>query len=171
MTDAEELNCGLALDFHFGDNADQDLRRKVDFLRHLIDEPAFSTLRTKEQLGYAVLPEYHHYVCFDTFLPRYIVATLRWTSVGTTVLRFRMQSRRDPVFLEERIEAFLGSFLEQLKAMSGDDFDARRRGLIVKKLEKAKNLAEESGNYWSQIRSGYYNFSQGELRGFELRRA
>lgn len=51
VTDAEELNCGLALDFHFGDNADQDLRRKADFLSHLIDEPAFSTLRTKEQLG------------------------------------------------------------------------------------------------------------------------
>jgi len=73
-----------------------------------------------------------------------------------------MQSRKDPVFLEERIEAFLGSFLEQLKAMSDDDFDTRRRGLIVKKLEKAKNLAEEAGDYWSQIRSGYYNFSQGE---------
>jgi len=75
-----------------------------------------------------------------------------------------MQSRKDPVFLEERIEAFLGLFLEQLKAMSDDDFDTRRRGLIVKKLEKAKNLAEEIGDYWSQIRSGYYNFSQGELR-------
>lgn len=49
------------------------------------------------------------------FLPRYIVAVSRWSSVGTTVLRFRMQSRKDPVFLEERIEAFLGSFLEDLK--------------------------------------------------------
>jgi len=54
VTDVEELNCGLALDFHFGDNANQDLRRKADFLSHLIDEPAFSTLRTKEQLGCAV---------------------------------------------------------------------------------------------------------------------
>ena len=62
MTDAEELNCGLALDFHFGDNADQDLRRKVDFLRHLIDEPAFSTLRTKEQLGYAVPAKHHGWI-------------------------------------------------------------------------------------------------------------
>ena len=47
--------------------------------------------------------------------------------------------------------------------MSDGDFDTRRRGLIVKKLEKAKNLAEEAGDYWAQIRSGYYNFSQGEL--------
>jgi len=59
LSDAEELNCGLALDFHFGDNADQDLRRKADFLRDLIDEPAFSTLRTKEQLGW-VVPQEHH---------------------------------------------------------------------------------------------------------------
>ena len=91
------------------------------------------------------------------------MATLRWTSVGTTVLRFRIQSRKDPVFLQERIEAFLSSFLEQLKAMSADDFTIRRGGLINKKLEKAKNLAEEAGDYWGQIRSGYYNFSQGEF--------
>jgi len=76
-----------------------------------------------------------------------------------------MQSRKDPVFLEERIEAFFESFLEELKAMSDDDFDARRRGLIVKKLEKAKNLAEEASDYWGQIRSGYCNFAQGELQG------
>jgi insulysin len=71
------------------------------------------------------------------------------------------------VFLEERIEAFLGSFLEQLKAMSDEDFDTRRRGLIVKKLEKAKNLAEEAGDSWDQIRSGYYHFSRSELHRYE----
>lgn len=59
VTDAEELNCGLALDFHFGDNADQDLRRKADLLRHLLDEPAFSTLRTREQLGCVTLPKHY----------------------------------------------------------------------------------------------------------------
>lgn len=85
--------------------------------------------------------------------------------MGTTVLRLRIQSRKDPVFLEERIEAFVSSFLEQLKAMSDGDFDTRRRGLIAKKLEKAKNLAEEVSDYWAQIRSGYYNFSQGQLHG------
>ena len=90
--------------------------------------------------------------------------------MGTTVLRFRIQSRKDPVFLEERIEAFLNSFLEQLKVMSDDDFDTRRRGLIVKKLEKPKNLAEETGDYWSQIISGYYDFHQGKLNGCGLQR-
>ena len=80
-----------------------------------------------------------------------------------------MQSRKDPVFLEERIEAFLESFLEELKAMSDDDFNARRRGLIVKKLERAKNLAEEASDYWGQIRSGYYNFAQGKLHRYESR--
>lgn len=78
-----------------------------------------------------------------------------------------MQSRKDPVFLEERVESFLGSFHEQLKAMSDEDFIIRRRGFIVKKLEKAKNLAEEAGDYWNQIRSGYYNFPQGRPHGHE----
>ena len=81
-----------------------------------------------------------------------------------------MQSRKDPAFLEKRIEVFLGRFFEELKAMSDDDFNARRKGLIVKKLEKGKNLAEEAGDYWDQIISGYYNFSQGELHRHKLRR-
>lgn len=170
MTDPEELNCGLVLDFHFGDNADQDLRRKADFLKHLVDEPAFSTLRTKEQLGYAVQSKGYETVWLDVTPHRYVVTTSRWTSVGTTVLRFRIQSRKDPVFLEERIEAFLNLFLEQLKAMTDDDFHTRRRGLIVKKLEKPKNLAEEAGDYWGQIISGYYHFSQGEFHGCRLQR-
>jgi secreted Zn-dependent insulinase-like peptidase len=76
-------------------------------------------------------------------------------------LRFRIQSRKDPVFLGERIEAFLSSFFEKLEAMPGEDFNNSRKGLISKKLEEAKNLAEESDAYWDQIRSGYYNFSQG----------
>lgn len=90
--------------------------------------------------------------------------------MGTTVLRFRIQSRKDPVSLEERIEAFLNSFLEQLRVMSDDDFDTRRKGLITKKLEKPKNLAEETGDYWGQISSGYYDFCQGKLHGCELQR-
>lgn len=163
MTDVEELNCGLALDFHFGDSADQDIRRKADLLRHLLDEPAFSTLRTREQLGCVVRLEYHNRVKCVVSPYRYIVATLRWSPVGTTVLRFRIQSRKDPVFLGERIEVFLGSFLEQLQTMSDEEFTNRRSGLIVKKREKAKNLGEEAGNYWDQIRSGYYDFFQGEL--------
>lgn len=71
------------------------------------------------------------------------------------------------MFLEERIESFLGSFHEQLKAMPDGDFNIRRNGLIVKKLEKAKNLAEETDDYWNQIRSGYYDFSRGELHRHE----
>ena len=162
MADAEEPNCGLALDFHFGDNADQDLRRKADLLKHLLDEPAFSTLRTREQLGCVGRPKRHNQVQRDMPSHRYIVATLRWSSVGTTVLRFRVQSRKDPAFLEERIEAFLCSFLEQLKAMSDEEFNTRRSGLIVKKREKAKNLEEETDDYWNKIRSGYCDFFQGE---------
>lgn len=167
MIDTEELNCGLVLDFHFGDNADQDLRRKADLLGHLLDEPAFSTLRTREQLGCVVRRKYHDKIQRDTSPHRYIVGTSRWSSVGTTTLRFHIQSRKDPVFLEERIEAFLGSFLAQLQAMSDEEFSTHRSGLIAKKREKAKNLGEETGDYWNQIRSGYYDFFQGELVRYE----
>ena len=71
------------------------------------------------------------------------------------------------MFLEERIDAFLVSFLEQLKVMSDEEFNTRRSGLIIKKREKAKNLAEAAGDYWNQISSGYYDFFQGELLRYE----
>lgn len=73
------------------------------------------------------------------------------------------------MFLEERIDAFLASFLEQLQVMPDEEFDTRRSGLIVKKREKAKNLAEAAGDDWDQIRSGYYDFFQGESLGYEIR--
>jgi insulysin len=77
-------------------------------------------------------------------------------------LRFRIQSLKDPVFLEERIEAFLGSFFELFQRMSDEEFNTLRSGLMAKKREKAKNLGEEAGSYWGQIRSGYNDFFQGK---------
>lgn len=45
--------------------------------------------------------------------------------------------------------------------MSEEDFASQKEGLIVKKVEKHKNLAEESSAFWNEIGSGYFDFARG----------
>lgn len=53
--DPEEKNSALLYYVHFGNIADPRLRAVLTFIVHVIREPAFSQLRTVEQLGCAVL--------------------------------------------------------------------------------------------------------------------
>jgi insulysin len=69
-----------------------------------------------------------------------------------------IQSLRDPVFLESRVEAFFEAFGRMLKSLSEKEFHVQKEGLIVKKLERLKNLREESSRFWHHISSGYYDF-------------
>jgi insulysin len=76
-------------------------------------------------------------------------------------LRVRIQSLKDPTFLEERIEDFLVSFGSLLEEMTSDTFTYQKEGLIAKKLVKHKSIAEESSDFWTQMQTGYYDFLQG----------
>ncbi|CRK17429.1 hypothetical protein BN1708_017576 [Verticillium longisporum] len=42
--------------------------------------------------------------------------------------------------------------------MSDTEFEGHKRSLIVKRLEKVKNLDQESSRHWTQIASEYYTF-------------
>ena len=72
----------------------EDLLHKAQLvlLVHMLQEPAFDQLRTKEQLGYIVW------------------TTSRRTPDGPSGLRIIIQSEREASYLEQRIEAFLISF-------------------------------------------------------------
>lgn len=74
--------------------------------------------------------------------------------------RILVQSERSAAYLESRIEAFLESFKTTLDEMSDEEFQRHVTSLIDKKLEKAKNLNQESGRYWSYIGDEYFDFYQ-----------
>lgn len=78
--------------------------------------------------------------------------------MGLTV---RVQSQRDPTYIEERIEAFMVSFEDRLKEMTDEEFVSQKEGLIVKKVERHKNISEETSSFWNRIGSGYYDFTRG----------
>jgi len=84
-----------------------------------------------------------------------------------------IQSTRDPVYLEERVDNFLLTFGETLESWTPKELETQKEGLITKKLQKFKNMKEEASRFMGHIRSGYYDFTRRMVlfpcvRGFPL---
>ena len=141
LVDPAQLNNCIQYYLHFGSVTDKKLRAKALLLAQISAEPAFNQLRTKEQLGYVV------FTGFRVFI----------TTLGYHVM---IQSERSPEYLEGRINAFLAAVGRDLKAMSDKDFEAHRRSVINKRLEKVKNLGEETERFWAHITNEYFDFRQ-----------
>lgn len=75
-------------------------------------------------------------------------------------LGIKIQSIRSPAYLEHRIEEFLVQFRETLAGLTSEEFAGKKDGLVIKLLEKTKNLRDETSRFWGHIRSGYYDFLQ-----------
>lgn len=139
LKDPANVNHCLETFFYVGDKGDWGVRAKTLLLDQMAHEPAFDQLRTKEQLGYVVFSG----------------ARTFSTTYG---FRFIIQSERTPEYLESRIEAFLNQFASTLESMSEADFEGHKRSLVVRRLEKLKNLDQESSRHWTQISSEYFSF-------------
>ena len=122
-----------------GDVLDRILRAKLLLLGQMTEEAGFDQLRTKEQLGYIV----------------FTGVKMQATTMGYRVI---IQSERSTEYLEERINAFLAHFGKSLQAMSTDEFESHKSSLIAKRLEKIKNLDQESSRFWSHISNEYLDF-------------
>jgi len=136
-----EPNSALTYYVHYGSKIDHRLRVTAALLTQILSEPAFNILRTKEQLGY-------------------IVSASAWNALGDndTGLRIVVQSERGPVYLEERVEAFLDHMKGVIELMTEEEFAGQKSGLKRKWREVAKNLNEEVSRFWAQIDSGYLDF-------------
>jgi insulysin len=107
----------------------------------LVHEPTFNVLRTQEQLGY-------------------IVDSAEKISPGTMGFRVLVQSEKDPVYVETRIETFLDGMKAWLEELSDEEFEKNRNSLILKKEEKPKNLGEETRRFWGVIADQTYEFGK-----------
>ena len=133
-----------------GDIIDRDIKAKVMLLGQLTEEAGFDQLRTKEQLGYIV----------------WTGAKPNSTTIGYRVI---IQSEKSTEYLEERINAFLALFAQSLENMSSDDFESHKTSLVNKRLEKMKNLHQETSRLWAFISSEYYDFNQREIEAEHIR--
>ncbi|KAL9025425.1 MAG: hypothetical protein Q9196_005751 [Gyalolechia fulgens] len=143
LGDPANVNHCIEYYLYVGSLADHASRAKLLLLGQMTEEIGFDQLRTKEQLGYIVSTS----------------AKLAATVMGYRVM---IQSERPTEYLEERINAFLALFGSRLESMDHNEFEGHKQSLISKRLEKVKNLDQESERFWNHIRGEYFNFVQNE---------
>ncbi|KAI0784388.1 insulin-degrading enzyme [Abortiporus biennis] len=136
-----DANSCITYYVHLGSALDPRNRVTVALLSQILSEPAFNVLRTREQLGY-------------------IVSCSSWMAIGDAEvgLRILVQSERGPLYLEERVEAFLDEMKVKLEKMTEEEFNEQKVGLEKKWREVLKNMSEETMRYWVHIDSGYLDF-------------
>ena len=146
-----ELNSALSYYLYLGQLTDPRQRVVGSLLAQIMSEPAFNTLRTKEQLGY-------------------VVSCSKWNLLGDSHfgLRIVVQSERRSGYLEHRVEAFLDSMDQKIREMGSGEFLDFKSGLQQRWREPPKNLAEEVSRYWSQIDSGFFDFLRSECKQYAL---
>ena len=93
---------------------------------------------------------------------RYVVTTVLRIATGTVGFSFKIQSLKSPTVVEERVETFIRDYRATLACTPSETFTDWKEGLVTKLLEKPKNLAEETSEFWSRIHSGHYDFLRGE---------
>lgn len=118
------MNSAASVFYQVGPTSDHQLGVQLALFAQIAKVPVFSTLRTKEQLGY-------------------IVSSSSWVVNSYSGFRVIVQSERIAEYLEERIEALWEGFESYLQEMSEEDFGKQKESLISKRKEKAKNLAQE----------------------------
>jgi insulysin len=138
----KNVNSSIEYYTQVGNPDDAKSRATLSLLSQMASEPCFDQLRTKEQLGYLVF------------------SGVRKT-IGSMGFRVIIQSERDSDYLESRIDEFYRvTFTNYLENMSEEEFTKQKESLIQKKLEKLKNLFDESSRYWYHIQFGTFNFRQ-----------
>ncbi|QIX01481.1 hypothetical protein AMS68_006998 [Peltaster fructicola] len=139
LKNADNVNHCIEYILVIGQNISRSLRARLLLFAQMIDEPCFDQLRTKEQLGYVVGSG---------------VVILN----NVSAFRVLIQSEKDCRFLETRIDSFFTGFEKVLRDMSQEDFNAHKTGVINKRLEKLKNLSQESARLWHHITSEAFDF-------------
>ncbi|KAK4058714.1 metalloprotease [Microbotryomycetes sp. JL221] len=137
---SENVNSAAVVYFQVGSITNHDEMVRLHLFAQIVKVPVFSTLRTKEQLGY-------------------IVQSSTWTSNNIQGFRVVVQSEKSVEFLESRIETlWLDPVSKHFENMSDEEFEKHKIGLINRKLEKVKSLSQETSRYWSEIEDGTLDF-------------
>ncbi|KAF2769156.1 LuxS/MPP-like metallohydrolase [Teratosphaeria nubilosa] len=139
IANPDNINHCIDFNLFVGSNIDRITRAKLLLLAQMLNEPCFDQLRTKEQLGYVVGS-----------------GVLLYSTLAG--LRILIQSEKDCWYLEERIDSFLIDYEKTLREMSQDEFEEYKIALINKRLEKLKNLGEESARFWHHVTSEVFDF-------------
>nr|XP_043635707.1 insulin-degrading enzyme-like 1, peroxisomal [Erigeron canadensis] len=130
---------------------DFKLNIKLQLVALIAKQPAFHQLRSVEQLGY-------------------ITVLMQRNDSGIRGVQFIIQSTvKGPKHIESRVQAFLKMFESKLYEMPDDEYKSNVNALIEMKLEKHKNLREESSQFWREIQDGTLKFDRKDHEVAELK--
>ena len=110
----------------------------------LLEEPLFNILRTREQLGYDVSA-----LTRDTF-----------GILGFSITVVSQYDRFSVDHVDSRIEAFLQTFMKELKRLKSPDFDEVLQSQIKLKQCTDLHLKEEVDRNWEEILNQEYIFDR-----------
>ncbi|CAL9246037.1 unnamed protein product [Arabidopsis halleri] len=124
---------------------------KLQLFKLIAKQATFHQLRTVEQLGY-------------------IASLSQRNDSGVYGLQFFIQSSvKGPGHIDSRVESLLNDLESKLYKLSDEEFKSNVTALIDIKLEKHKNLNEESGFYWGEIQKGTLKFNRKDAEVAALR--
>jgi len=148
--DAESRNTAVEVYFQVGKDNIMD-RVIIDMLVHLMNEPLYNQLRTKEQFGYRVHVD------------------SRW-SVGVMGFKFSVVTAvKSAAATTERIEKFLVDFRADLVKMTPKDYFQNLLALATEKLDTFNSLSEETSSFWSEIRDKRFDWEVNRNEALALR--
>ncbi|XP_076624911.1 insulin degrading metalloproteinase isoform X1 [Colletes latitarsis] len=122
----------------------------LELVAQIISEPCYSTLRTKEQLGYVIFSGIQKMTAAEG-------------------LRIIIQSDKHPRYVEERIDIFLEAMLHHITNMTEEEFDRHKESLATQILQKPKTLIKLSNVFWVEISSQQYSFDRPNIQTAYLR--
>ncbi|CAN6804035.1 unnamed protein product [Brassica oleracea] len=115
---------------------------KLQLFRLIAKQATFHQLRTVEQLGY-------------------ITSLNQSNHSGVYGVQFIIQSSvKGPGHIDSRVESLLKDLESKLYNLSDEEFKSNVTALIDMKLEKHRNLNEESSFYWREVKDGTFKFNR-----------
>ena len=141
--DAKNPNAATVVYWVLGDVDAAKFDAVTRVFGRVVKQPAFSELRTKQQLGYIVWSQ---------------LLTLEDTrGVKMTI----QSSTASPVELYERMLSFLRDFVSTLEAMPEEEFQDALDGLVKMILQPPTRMRQETARIWQEIEDRTLRFHRG----------
>lgn len=126
-------------------------RARFAFLRHLLSQPFYEELRTRQQLGYFVFS-----YSIDAIQVPSVVLALQSPSAG-------------PAQMLSAVEKFLAEFEPTLIDMSDEEFQRNIDAFASEVEERDNRLRERTNRYWAAIIREDYSFDASQLFADEVK--
>lgn len=140
QVDAEHDDSSLLLYVQAGETGYQ-ARVAMGLAGQILQAPFYSQLRTDQQLGY-------------------IVNSGVYPIRDVAGIYFLVQSPvADAQALQQAVDMFLQQQLQQLQALSPEQFAKERQVLLQLLREQPKTIAEQTDQYWQDLQQGVLDFS------------